>query len=556
VSGRTDQFDELRALIEDAMADRIDPARVERLEALLADDAEARRFYLDYTALHADLRREQGVMDQMAMPIARDVATDVPSQTEMMLRARRATRRRMATAFAASFAMAASLIFGMLVYLQTLWDKPTDPSKMWTAGDRVAELFDATDAVWGGDHASLTAGAELTAGPMRLESGLARIRFYSGATMIVQGPADFELRTARSAHLQRGRITAHVPEQAIGFRIDTDAGRIVDLGTEFGVAGDGPRAQVHVFEGMVEAEALGANGVSGKKIKLMAHEAAELDATRRTVAKAAFDADAFVRKMPLKPFELDLADVVAGGDGRGTGRAHEPVVPRPHPELALELEPELVPQRPPLLVPRRHGQGRIWGDYAYSPVVLSRFIDGVFVPDGSRGPVRIDSAGHTHAFPKTTNGAQDLIRSGGTRDEKHHEANFPPVLDSVDYRADGRSVIGLHANAGVTFDLAAISAAHPDHAPDRFTARVGLIDKGRKGSGKADIWVFVDGRLRHSRKGAVGDGHGVALDIPLPPGAKHLTLVSTDGGNGTSHDWVIYGDPRLHLAPQHTETTR
>jgi hypothetical protein len=35
--------------------------------------------------------------------------------------------------------------------------------------------------------------------------------------------------------------------------------------------------------------------------------------------------------------------------------------------------------------------------------------------------------------------------------------------------------------------------------------------------------------------------------IPLAENNRFLTLVATDGGNGVSHDWIIFGDARLEL---------
>jgi len=66
---------------------------------------------------------------------------------------------------------------------------------------------------------------------------------------------------------------AFVPEQAVGFVVDTPLGRVRDLGTEFGVAVDGPEmVDVVVFTGLVEVHQEGAKAVrlgtdEGRKLR-------------------------------------------------------------------------------------------------------------------------------------------------------------------------------------------------------------------------------------------------------------------------------------------------
>lgn len=71
---------------------------------------------------------------------------------------------------------------------------------------------------------------------------------------MLEGPSDLELVSGMSAKLLRGKLTARVPEAAIGFEILSPQGKVIDLGTEFGiVVSDNGSADVYVFEGKVEA---------------------------------------------------------------------------------------------------------------------------------------------------------------------------------------------------------------------------------------------------------------------------------------------------------------
>ena len=59
---------------------------------------------------------------------------------------------------------------------------------------------------------------------LRLKSGAILIEFFSGATVVLEGPADFEIISKKKGHLSNGKLNAHVPPQARGFTIKTSAG--------------------------------------------------------------------------------------------------------------------------------------------------------------------------------------------------------------------------------------------------------------------------------------------------------------------------------------------
>jgi hypothetical protein len=86
-----------------------------------------------------------------------------------------------------------------------------------------------------------------------LASGLIQLEFLSGAIVIVEGPADFELESSKRLVCRLGRVRAHVPNQALGFTIETPSYEAVDLGTEFTVHVDPQGAsEFHVLDGEVE----------------------------------------------------------------------------------------------------------------------------------------------------------------------------------------------------------------------------------------------------------------------------------------------------------------
>lgn len=93
---------------------------------------------------------------------------------------------------------------------------------------------------------------------LKLESGLAEIHFANGAEVILEGPADFEIRGRDQGFVHGGRVSVQVPAHASGFTLDSPGGRVVDLGTAFGihVAADG-QTEAEVFEGKIQVKPRG-----------------------------------------------------------------------------------------------------------------------------------------------------------------------------------------------------------------------------------------------------------------------------------------------------------
>jgi hypothetical protein len=113
-----------------------------------------------------------------------------------------------------------------------------------------AQLTYTSNAVW--KQRALGVGDEVGPAELHLSVGLARLDFHNGATITLQGPADFEILTKDHMRLNSGILTASIPESAIGFEVTTPAMEVVDLGTAFGVAvGIDGETDVCVFEGEV-----------------------------------------------------------------------------------------------------------------------------------------------------------------------------------------------------------------------------------------------------------------------------------------------------------------
>jgi hypothetical protein len=122
------------------------------------------------------------------------------------------------------------------------------------------------DARWS-SGGSLRVGSPLPPRPLKLESGLAEIRFASGASVVLQGPTECVIESPSHVKLGRGRLSANVPAEAVGFSVRTPVAAVVDLGTEFGVhSNEAGGTDVHVFRGQV---ALGRPSGNGSRKELL-----------------------------------------------------------------------------------------------------------------------------------------------------------------------------------------------------------------------------------------------------------------------------------------------
>ena len=115
------------------------------------------------------------------------------------------------------------------------------------------------DAQWGGN--SLAVGQRLGGEPLNLKRGSVQIDLDNGVSLILQGPARFQLDSSALMHLNLGQLTATVPHEASGYTVQTPTASVTDLGTVFGVtvAPDGS-GDVQVLKGSVRAQLMVAGG--------------------------------------------------------------------------------------------------------------------------------------------------------------------------------------------------------------------------------------------------------------------------------------------------------
>lgn len=149
-------------------------------------------------------------------------------------------------------ALAACLML-MAGGIGTLWLK-WSAARNGATSAAVAMLTRTVDARWSPKAHTVRVGSALEPGSLQLESGLAQVVFYSGARLVIEGPVELRLVSAKEAVCVLGRVLAEVPMPARGFRLRTGQLSVVDLGTSFGIDASRSRTEVHVFKGKVELQ--------------------------------------------------------------------------------------------------------------------------------------------------------------------------------------------------------------------------------------------------------------------------------------------------------------
>jgi ferric-dicitrate binding protein FerR (iron transport regulator) len=166
---------------------------------------------------------------------------------------------------------------------------------LWLAGDRGpdARVTRVEAVVWTHPQASTRAGDPVAGQRLNLAGGLAEVTFARGARMLVEGPAELEVRGPQHAFLHQGRAVIRLPVGTRGFVLESPRGPLVDQGTEFAVnVGASGDTEVHVLEGRVEARP----GGPGPALNLTRDQAARL--MPGNIERFSADAAGFVTDLP------------------------------------------------------------------------------------------------------------------------------------------------------------------------------------------------------------------------------------------------------------------
>ena len=148
--------------------------------------------------------------------------------------------------------LVAAVALAATVLIAVTWPAPTPPQPKKL--ESVATLTRLRGVKWAEETKAAAEMSRLNVGQvLHVDQGEAEVVFDQAVKMVIRGPAKVEIRSATEVFSPFGTLSARVGKAGIGFVIETPAGRITDLGTEFGVAireqGD---TDVAVFRGAVD----------------------------------------------------------------------------------------------------------------------------------------------------------------------------------------------------------------------------------------------------------------------------------------------------------------
>jgi hypothetical protein len=240
-----------------------------RVLKLVATDADAHEFYVDYCHMTACLRWTLGpaasvdVRPGLTGPLQVGVSNRLPQPSKHsslaspqqipILRFPRSVTNTFSIATVAATLLVAVLIYGAFGYLA--WDLRRDKATGTASSSQltVAMIEGTADVRWSRDTMSRTGNASIRSGePLKIDSGAIELLLNAGAKLLIEGPAEWSIDGDNQATLRAGKLVATVPSQAVGFLLETPTSRIVDLGTEFGVEVDRQGStEVQVITGKV-----------------------------------------------------------------------------------------------------------------------------------------------------------------------------------------------------------------------------------------------------------------------------------------------------------------
>lgn len=261
--------EEIEFLLLDWEDGCLDDVGLDRIRELVRSDEDARLAYVQHQMLNVALQPDMAATDASTASQPLLTSTLEPQQTndssghkqQLGSGIHNFNRQIISWVLAAAVLIA---VTARLAYHEFLTDEPavavTDGSDEDNAIETrpedtafgVASVNHVVDGTLQSADKELQPGDAVPPGPLMLTSGIAQIEFFCGATLIVEGPADLNVKSALLAEVREGRLRAQVPPAARGFSLIVNDLKVVDLGTEFALAVNDRQTDVQVFDGEVE----------------------------------------------------------------------------------------------------------------------------------------------------------------------------------------------------------------------------------------------------------------------------------------------------------------
>jgi hypothetical protein len=311
------------------------------LEGFLLQSEAARHTFVSAFHLHTELHfaiRARRAADVAVRRVCTSTRADASTSSRFRPRSNELASKRYVTIASSAIALILTTVLATIVVTRLRPPSRTPASARPLAArpeDNVAWLVNAQDCRWAAAESEMP-GRDMRAGKLlRLQAGLAEIEFDRGARVILQGPAEFVLVSGSEARLVHGTLTAHVPTTARGFTILSPRGKVVDLGTEFGLSvDDDGQTTVRVFNGLVAAFPLSSEPQNRSPVTIAQDQTARIDGRQVSLKPTQGEPSSprFIRSIEPprvvapRTLLLDFGNEVAGSlqdaQGRGIGLTH------------------------------------------------------------------------------------------------------------------------------------------------------------------------------------------------------------------------------------------
>ena len=340
---------ELIGLVRDG---GLEDSQTSELAAILENDPDALRYYVESIDVTSMLHRQQGIVD---FGSDEDQSRSVTPVSET-----RPNRKFFPIVFWTT-ALCASLAVGVLLGWKLLTiEDPVGFKRRSVAvhpdHSEIATLSFAADCRWDAADQSRFEGQRLTPETLRLADGIAVVQFDSDVRLVLEGPTQLELVSVDRAMLRHGKAVFSGEGDLDRFTLETPFSKIQDEGTEFAVSVDqsGEVAEVHVFDGRVTCAPpeQKMSDAGGQLIQLDAGDARRISESGSIetikLALNQFIRDPIVQSEPsnsllaVETFNYDTESLI--GQSGGTGW-HQPwerkMQPQTGPEPTLRINQSL-----------------------------------------------------------------------------------------------------------------------------------------------------------------------------------------------------------------------
>ncbi|MCI0634412.1 MAG: Ig-like domain-containing protein, partial [Actinobacteria bacterium] len=250
---------------------------------------------------------------------------------------------------------------------------------------------------------------------------------------------------------------------------------------------------------------------------------------------------------------IDLGDIVAGGDGTGTGGGDRGT----REFTGIDPDSGLLVREDELIL----GNTADTDGVNPVPVDESEFVDVVFFVNSPLMPINSEQVEFQWQDGDADDGFMQVL------------SNFSARLEGGDRlitvgAQEFETAVGIHAAIGITFDLDALREEFGPEAVGIFSTFAGnsLGDCGGGDTVRMYI-IYSDADGVIEDPGAegdfpywnahLGDDIGIPYEQPIPPEASFLTLAVGAGGDGIACDAAVFADPRIRsLPPTDSDFTR